>query len=609
MLRTLSNKPRDLGKIQPINYKVVARSHTPVYKIHRYFARRPWSVFNELIKYYSNPGDIILDTFCGGGVTVIEGLRLRRKTIGIDLNPMATFITKCEALHINLKLPTKEMKAIEKDVKEEIERFYLTECPKCKSLTPFKWMKLSHVYACPNCGKAVIISKAHKQSGGRYICYNCRETLCVTDAKKIEIKPIQIGFECINPKCRVKGEKEPTNLDLKNIEKIKKNFTKIVKAKKLWFPKDKMPMNYDLRRPYNYKMKYFVDFLTKRNLLSLSILFKRLKQIKNKDVRYIMMNVFTSTLSWSTKLCLDPGHGWPMATYWVADLHYELNVWKQFEKRFEWLMRGKEYSEKEIGNYYKEANSFKDFKNGKVVWILNKSSTNIPLPDNSVDAIITDPPYGGNVKYGELCNFYIIWLRDLFKINGLMDNSEEAIISKFQKKDSDDYGNLLYQVFNECYRVLKPNRWMVMTFNNKVSSVWTALLRATRSAGFYLPDNGIIYQTPIKHYTNTLCQRRDGSVLGDFIYSFQKKEYNKDYKKRSIQNHDFEELIFKKASKIIEEKNGVVTSEIFQELIPALFNSDLIIGEKQIIPNIEKVLKKYFHYTKVNNTKKWINKI
>ncbi len=59
--------------------------------MHRYFARRPWSVFRELIAHYSNPGSIILDPFCGGGVTVVEGLRLGRKVIGVDINPLATF--------------------------------------------------------------------------------------------------------------------------------------------------------------------------------------------------------------------------------------------------------------------------------------------------------------------------------------------------------------------------------------------------------------------------------------------------------------------------------------------------------------------------------------
>ena len=51
---------------------VIAAIHTPPYKIHRYFARRPWNVFKNLIETFSDQNNIILDPFCGGGVTIYE---------------------------------------------------------------------------------------------------------------------------------------------------------------------------------------------------------------------------------------------------------------------------------------------------------------------------------------------------------------------------------------------------------------------------------------------------------------------------------------------------------------------------------------------------------
>ena len=51
---------------------IVAKAHTPPYKIHKYFARRPHNVFNQLIENFTSPGEIILDPFCGGGVTIYE---------------------------------------------------------------------------------------------------------------------------------------------------------------------------------------------------------------------------------------------------------------------------------------------------------------------------------------------------------------------------------------------------------------------------------------------------------------------------------------------------------------------------------------------------------
>ncbi len=63
---------KDLDNLKPIDHAVVAKPHTPVYKMHRYFARRPWSVFRALIEYYSNLGSIILDLLYSEFVTVVE---------------------------------------------------------------------------------------------------------------------------------------------------------------------------------------------------------------------------------------------------------------------------------------------------------------------------------------------------------------------------------------------------------------------------------------------------------------------------------------------------------------------------------------------------------
>jgi hypothetical protein len=102
MAEKMPENLKDLDNLKPIDHAVIARPHTPVYKMHRYFARRPWSVFRSLIEHYSNPGSIILDPFCGGGVTVVEGLRLGRKVIGVDINPLATFITRMEVIDVDL---------------------------------------------------------------------------------------------------------------------------------------------------------------------------------------------------------------------------------------------------------------------------------------------------------------------------------------------------------------------------------------------------------------------------------------------------------------------------------------------------------------------------
>lgn len=98
--KTLIEKYRqnDLKEINGNNYftytPVIAEAHTPPYKIHKYFARRPWNIFEQLVQNFSKENEIVLDPFCGGGVTIYEGIRKGRKVIGCDLNPLSIFVVR-----------------------------------------------------------------------------------------------------------------------------------------------------------------------------------------------------------------------------------------------------------------------------------------------------------------------------------------------------------------------------------------------------------------------------------------------------------------------------------------------------------------------------------
>ena len=52
-------------------------------------------LFNEISKFieaYTGPGETVLDSFCGSGVTLLEAVKLGRKCVGVDLNPIAVKI-------------------------------------------------------------------------------------------------------------------------------------------------------------------------------------------------------------------------------------------------------------------------------------------------------------------------------------------------------------------------------------------------------------------------------------------------------------------------------------------------------------------------------------
>ncbi|MCD7835596.1 MAG: site-specific DNA-methyltransferase [Lachnospiraceae bacterium] len=111
------------------------------------------------------------------------------------------------------------------------------------------------------------------------------------------------------------------------------------------------------------------------------------------------------------------------------------------------------------------------------------SSTCLPnIPENSVDYIFTDPPFGANLNYSELSFIWEAWL----KVK--TDNSQEAIINTVQKKGLAEYQQLMTDCFFEFYRILKPNRWMTVEFHNSKNTVWNSIQEGLQRAGFIIAD-------------------------------------------------------------------------------------------------------------------------
>ena len=108
----------------PLSRLRKGRYYTRRYAVHRYWGRRPWFVVRQHIEHYTRPGSIVLDSFCGSGVTIVESLIVRRKAIGVDLNPMATFITKVTAEPLDLTEFKRGFQWIENEVKDKINALY-----------------------------------------------------------------------------------------------------------------------------------------------------------------------------------------------------------------------------------------------------------------------------------------------------------------------------------------------------------------------------------------------------------------------------------------------------------------------------------------------------
>lgn len=516
----------------PFLKTIEAKQHSPVYMMHRYFARRPHNVFSELINHYTEEGDIILDPFCGGGVTIVEGLLLKRKVIGVDINPLATFVTEMEIEPLDIDKFRREYSSLIERVQDKMDYLYSTHCPRCLNSTTLFGSKVKSYF-----------DWIEWENGTMLRCkYRCEQ-----------------GHS---------GEKNPDKIDFALAQEIERDFEKIIKDQKLWYPQQSIPNGDKTDSLLQKGYDYFWQLFTKRNLITLSILRKEILKIQDSQIQKFLLFALSGTLKWASKqshLRGDVVEGWAMHAYWIYPRSLEINVWETFNKRCKAIVRGKKYVHT-LNNYYKKASTFDDMKGNANVMVLSQSSDNLPLPDSSIDAVITDPPYGGNVNYGELADYWLVWLDGICP--SIMDKTKEAVINVTQRKSLKEYEEILFSVFKECYRVLKDGSPLVATFNSKDLIIISSFVKAVVKAGFQLMDNGLLYQPPIKAYVTTVHAKEVGAFTGDFIFTFYKdrepKEFiavDKNYCRESIN-----EIVGKHAKKAKTEIQ--LRKWVYEEIIP-----------------------------------------
>jgi len=123
------------------------------------------------------------------------------------------------------------------------------------------------------------------------------------------------------------------------------------------------------------------------------------------------------------------------------------------------------------------------------------SSTEINgIAPSSIDLVITDPPFGNNVQYAELADFFHVWLRIALKDKyphmrmELTPRALEAVDNPVRNPGDPQgyYQQLLTAVWRECARILKPSGLLAFTFHHSKDEPWVSVLESLFDAGFYL---------------------------------------------------------------------------------------------------------------------------
>jgi hypothetical protein len=106
-----------------------------------------------------------------------------------------------------------------------------------------------------------------------------------------------------------------------------------------------------------------------------------------------------------------------------------------------------------------------------------------PLPDASVDLVLTDPPYFSNVQYAELMDYLYAWLRRLipdppFFSSATSRSDREVTGNTTTGRDIDAFAEGLSEVFCAAARALKPRRPFVFTYHHNDPLSYAALVVA-----------------------------------------------------------------------------------------------------------------------------------
>lgn len=499
---------------EPFAADVAEGKTDSIYKAHTYHTKVPHKAIMRYILHYTEPGDIVLDGFCGTGMTgvaaqlcgdksaveelgylvepdgtILDEREQRVATLGTrwsilnDLSPAASFI----AYNYNVPADVPAVQEVAQRLLDQFEAIYgwmyETRHTDDRQRGRINYVVWSDVYRCPHCqGKIVFWLDATDAGKVRdeIVCPSCgavvskqaldRATTTVFDTalgstiQKALRVPVLINYSVHANRY----EKEPDAHDLALLRRIDEE------PIPGWYPTARIDRDIDLwyERDYRSLGIYSIDsFFYKRSLIAISHFREQIFSQEGRQ-RGALWFWFQSVLMGMSLLNRYRPSGYSQVnqilsgTLYVGALLAEVSPWYALEGKLD------RFDALEV---IRRNNSY----------ISTYSTTALDLPPNSVDYIFVDPPFGSNIIYSDLSLIWESWL-------GLLTNTDqEAVVHRRKKKGAstlDNYKRLMAESFREMERVLKPGRWMTVEFHNSQNSVWVAIQEGLEQAGFVVAD-------------------------------------------------------------------------------------------------------------------------
>ncbi len=492
-----------------------ATNKSPLYNNMLYWSQKPYNITDCILDIFSKEGDTILDPFMGSGVTLLESLnkKYKLKSIGIDINDVPIFLCK-NSLNI---ISDKEINKIN-NLKNDVAKLYSEYYTKCEF--------------CSN--NEAIIKK---------IVYDTEPEFSIKD----------IIYSC---SCNKKDlHKKADAIDISNFKMNRK----IENIKNI-----KLLENSRIAVKANERIS---DKFSNRSLFVLDEIKKLINEIDDEKLLNICKFIYISIIHKSKILDVKMSSQWPL---WIPKNNcIERNVPMLFINSIDSYLSSTAFIE---NNYY--ANSFVNdisLLDNTKSYIIKKGTQFVDktmIKDESVDLVITDPPYLGQVPYSEYMQLYQAFL------DNNIDYDSEIVMTnaKGRKKDYHEYLKLMNEAFNNVSRMLKNNSYMFLYFHDSNLNVWNDLIKM-------FTENKLIFQTSI-HISKgkkTLKKILDPkkTMNGETLLIFKKeKNYQK---KESNKKEDYIDSIKIICNNLLTDKKSISTSELYDNgVLEYIIKNDLL---------------------------------
>ncbi len=353
---------------------------------------------------------------------------------------------------------------------------------------------------------------------GKYTCSNGHKHDVKETLQRLDKSPSfdRFAVQYINPKGE-KKIKEFDEEDQKRVEKAQKRLDEL--ESELPIPDQEIPVGDETRRLVdNYNYNAFRDIFTDRHLLTFGLLFKQAWDVREKDldnadpqnIAEFLLTTVSNSIEYHGKLVKwNP-------RYSIRGHVFERHALVPRVQPVEGNPVNRQDTSNTIQTFFKKTKKAKKYckepyekvkntRTGEVEKFetQNESITEDRLKahhcktaevmnedDESIDYIITDPPYYDNVQYSELSDYFYVWLQQCLHEEyeefqpQLVPKAREIVSNNSANKDEEFFVESLANVFLECHRVLKQDGEMVFTYHHNENEAWSVILEALIRSGF-----------------------------------------------------------------------------------------------------------------------------